>query len=146
MFLHPHDSYLRQFRCNICIVDTNSNSVLTRDQSGRWAWQRCCASRCFSLKKTMHSGVQVYFYRALLSSAHVVPRANSILPCTECCLFRAYFVDTAAEVAVGNRTTQLKRPASGDASHHLLASLRASEYVPLSHTNSPPGPLCSASD
>ena len=143
MFLHPHDSYLRQFRC---IVDTNPNSVLTRDQSGRWAWQRCCASRCFSRKKTTHSGVQVYFCRALLSSAHVVPRANSILPCTKYCLFRVYFVDTVAQGAVGNRTTQLKRPASGDASHHLLASLRVSGYVPLSHTNRPQGPLCSASD
>ena len=89
--------------------------------------------------------IQLYFCRAWLSSAHMVPCANSILPCTKCCLFRGYFVDTAAYGAVGNRTAQLAVTSEGRCLPAFI-SIPLCVRVCATLTYRPPGPLCSESD
>ena len=108
MYPHPYDSYLRQFLFNVYIVDTKLSSVLTRDQSGRWA--RVAVVLCNPLLLTLVNDAFRCISAVLCYSARTWYRE----PAAFCPVPSAvYFVDTKAWGAVGNPTAQLAATSEG---------------------------------
>ena len=90
MYPHPHDRYLRQFRCNVYIImDTKLSSILTRDQNGRWA--RVAVVLCDPLLLTQENDALRCISAVLCYPAHTWYRE----PAAFCPVPSAvYFVDT----------------------------------------------------